>query len=438
MFRKGLVFIVSVFLLMGLLMAPAPHIAAQEAGQTVVFENLDYQKYPYIRVNIDGQQLLFDTNPQIVNGRTLVPMGTIFSTLGLTIDWDEATRTATGTSDDTAISFTIGSDQALVNGEVRTLEVPASIINDRTMIPLRFLSEALGYNVVWVGDSNLILISRSDIEEWRYDGFEKVEPYKEYEAKFINGVKTADIRYTGKNHEVEFVTLYSADGRLVPNVADFDVARYGTGWFQQSPFAGKTYWVDIGLVTGFNNNSRFYEPVGFAPIKVGVLSDSNYTGPYVKVNISEQFFDLDTWRSMGASSNPELINIKDKTLTDGMVIKNTDAIFKVTINDQYNALIPVHDLLGTLFEPDTKSVYTILDKDPRSMFNWSAETWTKLRGETPWAGMTDEMLLVQTLKKPDIVTPTKTRFSQFELWVYEYEYVDSVFFFDDGILTAMW
>lgn len=438
MFNRSLALIISIIALIGLVMVPAPYISAQEAGETRVFENVDYQKYPYIRVNIDGEQLVFDTNPQIVNGRTLVPMGTIFSTLGLTIHWDEETRTATGTSDDTTISFTIGSDQALVDGQAKTLEVPASIINGRTMIPLRFLSEALGYNVVWVGDSNLILISRSDIEEWRYDGFERVEPYKEYEAKYINGVKTADIRYTGKNHEVKFVTLYSADGRLVPNVADFDIARYGTGWFQQSPFSGRTYWIDLSLVTGPNNNSLFYDPVSFAPLKTGVLSDSNYTGNYVKVNISEQFFDLDTWRSMGAASNPELINIKDKTLTDGMVIKNTDAIFKVTINDQYSGLIPVFDLLGALLQPDNKTVYAVLDKDPRSMFNWSAETWTKLRGETPWAGMTDQMLLVQTLRKADIFTPTKTRFSQFELWVYEYEYVDSVFFFDDGILTAMW
>ncbi|HRY13797.1 MAG TPA: copper amine oxidase N-terminal domain-containing protein [Syntrophomonadaceae bacterium] len=438
MFNRSLALIISIIALIGLVMVPAPYISAQEAGETRVFENVDYQKYPYIRVNIDGEQLVFDTNPQIVNGRTLVPMGTIFSTLGLTIHWDEETRTATGTSDDTTISFTIGSDQALVDGQAKTLEVPASIINGRTMIPLRFLSEALGYNVVWVGDSNLILISRSDIEEWRYDGFERVEPYKEYEAKYINGVKTADIRYTGKNHEVKFVTLYSADGRLVPNVADFDIARYGTGWFQQSPFSGRTYWIDLSLVTGPNNNSLFYDPVSFAPLKTGVLSDSNYTGNYVKVNISEQFFDLDTWRSMGAASNPELINIKDKTLTDGMVIKNTDAIFKVTINDQYSGLIPVFDLLGALLQPDNKTVYAVLDKDPRSMFNWSAETWTKLRGETPWAGMTDQMLLVQTLRKADIITPTKTRFSQFELWVYEYEYVDSVFFFDDGILTAMW
>ncbi len=438
MFNRSLALIISIIALIGLVMVPAPYISAQEAGETMVFENVDYQKYPYIRVNIDGEQLVFDTNPQIVNGRTLVPMGTIFSTLGLTIHWDEETRTATGTSDDTTISFTIGSDQALVDGQAKTLEVPASIINGRTMIPLRFLSEALGYNVVWVGDSNLILISRSDIEEWRYDGFERVEPYKEYEAKYINGVKTADIRYTGKNYEVKFVTLYSADGRLVPNVADFDIARYGTGWFQQSPFSGRTYWIDLSLVTGPNNNSLFYDPVSFAPLKTGVLSDSNYTGNYVKVNISEQFFDLDTWRSMGAASNPELINIKDKTLTDGMVIKNTDAIFKVTINDQYSGLIPVFDLLGALLQPDNKTVYAVLDKDPRSMFNWSAETWTKLRGETPWAGMTDQMLLVQTLRKADIITPTKTRFSQFELWVYEYEYVDSVFFFDDGILTAMW
>lgn len=438
MFRRSLAFILAAVMLIGLLMVPAPYISAQEPGATLVFENIDYQKYPYIRVNIDGQQLLFDVNPQIISGRTLVPMGTIFSTLGLTISWDEATRTATGTSEDITIVFTIGSDQALVNGEARTLDVPATIIDGRTLIPLRFLSESLGYNVVWVGDSNLILISRSDIEEWRYDGFERVEPYKEYEAKFINGVKTTEIRYTGKIHEVKYVTLYSADGRLVPNVPDFDIARYGTGWYQQSPFVGRTYWIDISLLAGNNNNSRLYDPISFTPLKTGVLSDSSYTGTYVKVRVNEQFFDLDTWRSLGASSNPELISIQDKKSTDGMVIKNTDAMFKVMVNDQYSALIPVNDLLGSLILPDKNTIYAVLDQDPRSMFNWTAETWTRLRGETPWVGMTDQMLQVQTLRKADIVTPTKTRFSLFELWVYENEYMDSVFFFDDGILTAMW
>jgi hypothetical protein len=130
-----------------------------DAESTQLFDRIDYQEAANIRVMIDGRQLVFDVNPQIVNGRTLVPMRNIFEALGLTVNWDAATRTAQGTSADSSISFLIGSSKALVNNQEKSLDVPASIIDGRTMIPLRFLSENMGYNVEWVESSRLILIS---------------------------------------------------------------------------------------------------------------------------------------------------------------------------------------------------------------------------------------------------------------------------------------
>ena len=71
------------------------------------------------------------------------------------------------------------------------------------MVPLRFLSENMGYNVIWVGASNLILMSKNDVVEWRYEGFENVPPYKKYEVKYVNGTKTNETRYNGANHTFE-------------------------------------------------------------------------------------------------------------------------------------------------------------------------------------------------------------------------------------------
>jgi len=198
--KQILSILLSLVLATGMMAANIPTVmAADSLNNEQMFENIDYQKTSAIRVNIDGRQIVFDVNPLIVDGRTLVPMRRIFETFGLSVDWDNVTRSAQGTSSNISIKFTIGSNKALINNQEKTLDVPASIINGRTMIPLRFLAENMDYNVIWVGPSNLILISQSDIVEWRFEGHEADSPYKEYEVKYINGVKTSEKRYTGIN-----------------------------------------------------------------------------------------------------------------------------------------------------------------------------------------------------------------------------------------------
>lgn len=72
-----------------------------------------------------------------------------FEALGTEINWDEKTQTVTATKDITTITVIIGSQQATVNGQVKPLDVPAQIINGRTLVPVRFISESLGASVIW-------------------------------------------------------------------------------------------------------------------------------------------------------------------------------------------------------------------------------------------------------------------------------------------------
>ena len=105
-----------------------------------------------IAVIIDGKTITFeDQGPVVVNNRTLVPMRKIFEVLGATISWDASTNTVTGQKEDTLISLQIGSTTAYINGTATILDVPAQAMNDRTMVPIRFVSEAMGASVVWDG-----------------------------------------------------------------------------------------------------------------------------------------------------------------------------------------------------------------------------------------------------------------------------------------------
>lgn len=79
--------------------------------------------------------------------------------MGAEVEWDEKTQTATVTKDDDVISFTIDSKEAKVNDTVKTMDVPARLISNKTMIPLRFLSEELGYTVEWDEDSKTATVS---------------------------------------------------------------------------------------------------------------------------------------------------------------------------------------------------------------------------------------------------------------------------------------
>lgn len=102
-----------------------------------------------ITVYLNGQSQTYNPAPVIQKGTTIVPMRAIFEQLGANIDWNGQTRTVTATKDDIIISLTIGETVAYVNGRQVALAIPSQTINGRTMVPLRFVSEALGATVKW-------------------------------------------------------------------------------------------------------------------------------------------------------------------------------------------------------------------------------------------------------------------------------------------------
>lgn len=112
-----------------------------------------------IRVHVNGHIISFPTDPYIEDGTTLVGYRAIMEALDADVSWDGDTQTVTAVKGDTTITLTIGSDTAYVNGEAKTLSLSPQIINDSTIIPVRFISEELGMKVEWTQGTKLITIS---------------------------------------------------------------------------------------------------------------------------------------------------------------------------------------------------------------------------------------------------------------------------------------
>lgn len=112
-----------------------------------------------IRIRVKGQFLYTDVEPILVNNRTLVPARAIFEAIGATVNYDESTETATAVKNDITVTITKDSSDAYVNGEKHTLDVPATMINDRFLVPVRFVSEAFNCKVGWDDWTQIVSIS---------------------------------------------------------------------------------------------------------------------------------------------------------------------------------------------------------------------------------------------------------------------------------------
>lgn len=114
-----------------------------------------------ITVLFNGSPVRFpDQEPFIRDGRTLVPVRALFDVFGGTTAWDGTTRTATGMVGSTVIKITIDSKTATVNSREVTLDVPAQIVNGRTVVPLRFVSESLGATVTFDRPAETVRITK--------------------------------------------------------------------------------------------------------------------------------------------------------------------------------------------------------------------------------------------------------------------------------------
>ena len=128
-----------------------------------------------ISVTVNGEVVVFDgQGPAIVDGRTLVPVRGVFEQLGFDVEWNQEEQVATLINEEWTVTIYVGalsfglwdnSADLETDGQTWQLDVPAQIINGRTMLPIRTVLESVGYYVGWDAATQTVLVSTEPIEE---------------------------------------------------------------------------------------------------------------------------------------------------------------------------------------------------------------------------------------------------------------------------------
>lgn len=124
-----------------------------------------------ITVLVNNKEVHFDQKPIIAEDRTLVPLRAIMEALGADVSWNGETKTAISKKGDITVKLSIGSNTMYVNDNAVKIDAPARIVNDFTLVPVRAISEAYNTIVDWDNDTKTVSIKTAE----NADGFGKYE-----------------------------------------------------------------------------------------------------------------------------------------------------------------------------------------------------------------------------------------------------------------------
>lgn len=133
-----------------------------------------------VNIVIDGEELNLDVAPQIIDGRVMVPIRGVLENLGALVKWDDETQTVSARKSSKTVSLEIGSNDVTLDkgetnddGSAKTetiqTDVAAQLVSDRTLVPLRVISEAMGYSVDWNDETYTVSITtdNNEDESWK-------------------------------------------------------------------------------------------------------------------------------------------------------------------------------------------------------------------------------------------------------------------------------
>lgn len=125
-------------------------------------------------IYVNGERLNLPLEPIIESGVTLVPMRPIFEALDADVSWDSRNNEVKASKGDITIKLPMGKKVGIINGYIHDLAIPTKMVNNYTLVPLRFISESLGAAVDWDKESGVITINTIDISQAPKTSFEEV------------------------------------------------------------------------------------------------------------------------------------------------------------------------------------------------------------------------------------------------------------------------
>lgn len=169
-----------------------------------------------ITVTLNGDKIEFDVRPQLIDDRTMVPLRKIFEAMGAVVDWNDNTQTVTATKDNKVVTAKINDKNLYINGVAKTLDVPPMIIDGRTLVPARFVAESFGANVDWVDSTQTVVIATTNDANSMPLTFVS-DPSGYFEVNYANGIEVA---WGAKNTSGKTINYYTINYAFINPVGD--------------------------------------------------------------------------------------------------------------------------------------------------------------------------------------------------------------------------
>lgn len=255
------------------------------------------------------------TKPLIVGGRTLVPIRAIIEAFNGKVGWNGDTQTVELTMGNDIITLVIDSQTAYLNDKAHTLDVSPTIINGRTMLPIRFIAEGFNLGVAWESTTQTVTLVRNYLDQQEYDYLMSVIPvYSGSPYIQINGGKPLFKEFEIIGGSFEYYSKLDTFGRcnvcmasVAPDLAPTDDRESigsvtPTGWINKTydTVPGKYLYNRCHLIgyqlTGENANNknlitgtRYLNIEGMLPFENMIDSYVEKTGNHVVYRVTPVF-----------------------------------------------------------------------------------------------------------------------------------------------------
>lgn len=177
-----------------------------------------------------------DVKPVNTDGRVMIPFRAALENMGASVEYDDANRLVTAKKGDTTIKFTLMDGTIYVdnNGSesIVMMDTPMIIVDDRTLVPIRFMSKAFGMQIGWDGDTETVVIL--DTDDY-FDEFENSAPnmsklLNQETPKYNKEYTSFDVNFDLKdgNNQYNFALNGSADSKTKDSVSGADVKFNGS------------------------------------------------------------------------------------------------------------------------------------------------------------------------------------------------------------------
>ncbi|ABN52014.1 MAG TPA: copper amine oxidase [Hungateiclostridium thermocellum] len=243
-----------------------------------------------IKICVNGQYLQLDVPPVIENGRTLVPVRGVFESINADVEWVPESKKVNVYKNDIVITLKINSNIAYINDNAVRLDVPARIVEGRTLVPVRFISESIGASVGWDDATRTVIINTYD---------ENVEDEDPETQEFVFDGKVSTLIGASLSDVIE---TFGEPDRI-------DLSKYGFDWYIYNNNLLK--YIQIGIeddkVVGVFTNSPYYrlnEAIGVGTDGISAEKELGKPLEYIKKG--------NTYYMMKNSNEQKVFNVNDQ------------------------------------------------------------------------------------------------------------------------------